>query len=56
MRLPGKQVRVRRRGKAIVLEPLPDTDDWQGFWDQLLPLARPIRRGKTRPAKQRTPL
>lgn len=56
MRLPGKQVLVRRRGKAIVLEPLPDTDDWEGFWAQLLPLARPIRRGKTRSAERRTPL
>jgi antitoxin VapB len=56
MRLPGKQVIVRRRGPAIILEPLSDTDDWAGFWDRLVPLARPIRRGKTRPAEQRTPL
>jgi antitoxin VapB len=56
MRLPGKQVTVRRRGSAVILEPLPEADDWAGFWDQLVPLARPIRRGKTRPAEQRTPL
>lgn len=56
MRLPGKRVRVRRRGTAVILEPLPETDDWDGFWDQLVPLARPIRRGKTRPAERRAPL
>jgi antitoxin VapB len=56
MRLPGKQVLVRRRGKAVILEPLPEVDDWSGFWDRLVPLARPIRRGKTRPAEQRAPL
>ena len=56
MRLPGKQVLVRRRGKAVILEPLPEADDWTGFWDRILPLARPIRRGKTRPAERRAPL
>ena len=56
MRLPGKQVIVRRRGTAVILEPLPDADDWAGFWDGLMPLVRPIRRGKARPAEQRTPL
>ena len=56
MRLPGKQVIVRRRGTAVILEPLPDTDDWDGFWDRLVPLARPIRRGKTRPAERRASL
>lgn len=56
MRLPGKQVIVRRRGKAVILEPLPEADDWTGFWDQILPLSRPIRRGKTRSAERRAPL
>jgi len=56
MRMPGEQVLVRRRGTAIILEPLPATDDWTGFWDRLLPLARPIRRHKTRPAERRSPL
>jgi virulence-associated protein VagC len=56
MRLPGKLVLVRRRGKAVILEPLPEADDWTGFWDRILPLARPIRRGKTRPAGRRAPL
>lgn len=56
MRLPGKQVIVRRRGKAVILEPLPEADDWTGFWEQILPLARPIRRGKTRRAERRAPL
>ena len=56
MRLPGKQVRVRRRGKTIVLEPLQDADDWEGFWDRLVPVTHPIRRGKTRAAERRPPL
>jgi len=56
MRLPGKQVLVRRRGATVILEPLPETDDWSGFWDRLLPLARPMRRGNPRPAEQRAPL
>lgn len=56
MSLPGKQVIVRRRGKAVILEPLPEADDWTGFWEQILPLARPIRRGKTRRAERRAPL
>jgi antitoxin VapB len=56
MRLPGKQVIVRRRGMAVILEPLPEADDWSGFWDGLVPLTRPIRRGKTRPPERRAPL
>jgi antitoxin VapB len=56
MRFPGKEVIVRRRGMAVILEPLPEADDWSGFWDRLVPLARPLRRGKTRPAEQRAPL
>jgi antitoxin VapB len=56
MRLPGKRVLVRRRGTSVVLEPLPDTDDWEGFWDGLVPLSRPIKRGKTRAAERRAPL
>ena len=56
MRLPGKEVVVRRRGKAIILEPLPEADDWSGFWDRLVPLKRPICRWKTKPDKRRTVL
>jgi hypothetical protein len=54
--MPGKQVIVRRRGTMVILEPLPEADNWDGFWDGLLPLARPIRRGKVRPAERRRPL
>jgi hypothetical protein len=56
MRLPGKKIIIRRRGKTVILEPFPDSDNWDGFWDRLVPLARPIRRGKTRPAERRAPL
>lgn len=48
VRLPGSRVVVRRDGKTLVLEPLPGADDWDGFWDRLVPLARPIRRRKAR--------
>jgi virulence-associated protein VagC len=48
MRLPGKQVIVRRRGATVILEPLPDEDNWDGFW--------PIRHGKTRAAERRRAL
>jgi antitoxin VapB len=50
MRMAGDQVRVRRHGTAVILEPLPAADDGAGFWDRLVPLARPIQRGKTRRA------
>jgi antitoxin VapB len=56
MRLPGVEVSVRRRGKAIILEPLPDDDSWDGFWERLVPLARPLRRHRTRAAERRAPL
>ena len=56
MRLPGNEVVVRRRGKAIILEPLPQADDWTGFWDRLVPLRRPVRRWKTKPDKRRAVL
>jgi virulence-associated protein VagC len=56
MRMPGNQVRVRRQGTSVILEPLADADDWVGFWDRLLPLARPIRRHKTRAVERRAPL
>jgi hypothetical protein len=56
MRLPGTEVIVRRRGAEVILEPLPDNDNWEGFWDRLVPVARPIRRGKTRSAERRAPL
>jgi virulence-associated protein VagC len=56
MRFPGTQVIVRRRGATIVLEPMPDDDNWDGFWDRLVRLARPIRRARTRPAERRAAL
>jgi hypothetical protein len=56
MRFPGTEVIVRRRGAGVSLEPLPDNDNWEGFWDRLVPLAPPVRRGKTRPAERRAPL
>jgi antitoxin VapB len=52
MRLPGTEVLVRRRGEAVILEPVPERDSWDGFWDRLVPLARSIRRSPG--ARQRT--
>ncbi len=34
-RLPGKEVRVRRVGNAIVLEPLDEPFDWDAWWAKL---------------------
>jgi antitoxin VapB len=56
MRLASREVIVRQRGRTLVLEPLPGGDDWDGFWDQLAPLGRPVRRWSTRKAERRRPL
>lgn len=53
VRLPGSEVIVRRRGNALVLEPVKEGDDWVGFWDRLVPLTPPIRRGKAGRAEKR---
>jgi virulence-associated protein VagC len=56
MRLDGDEVIVRRHGKALLLEPIPVGDDWDGFWDRLVPLASRVRRWKPRPAERRKAL
>lgn len=56
MRLESQEVVVRRRGRTLLLEPLPSHDDWTGFWDRLLPLDQPVRRWPTRRAERRKPL
>ena len=52
LRIEGTEVLVRRRGRAILIEPAPD-DGWDDFWERLVPLERHIRRWKTRPAGRR---
>jgi virulence-associated protein VagC len=56
MRLPGSVVRVRRRRQTLVLEPLPEADDWTDLWERLVPLKLPVRRWPTRRAETRRPL
>ena len=56
MRLASREVRVTKRGHALVLEPVPEGDDWGGFWDGLVSLNRPVRRWKTRSPERRKPL
>jgi antitoxin VapB len=56
LRLPGREVLVHARGATLVLEPVPEGDDWEGFWDRLVPLKDPVRRHPSRPAEQRRPL
>ena len=34
-RLPGKEVRVRRVGNAVVLEPVAEPFDWKAWWAKL---------------------
>ena len=53
MRIEGVEVVVRRRGETIVLEPLPEADDWAGFWERLLPLKHAVRRHETRAVEKR---
>ncbi|MEW5740278.1 MAG: AbrB/MazE/SpoVT family DNA-binding domain-containing protein [Myxococcota bacterium] len=53
MRLEGTEVLVQRKGNTLVLEPIPEGDDWTGFWDRLVPLKHPIKRLPTRPAEKR---
>lgn len=56
MRLATREVRVTRRGVTLVLEPLPEPDDWEGFWERLVPLKKPVRRWPTRAAERRKAL
>jgi antitoxin VapB len=34
-RLPGTEVRVRRVGNGVLLEPIPTTTDWDTFFDAI---------------------
>ena len=56
MRLDSSEVDVTRNGERLVLVPVPEADDWAGFWDRLLPVRPPVRRWKTRAADKREPL
>lgn len=55
VRLPGRDVTIKRRGKGLVIEPVTERDDWRGFWDALKPLGQPLRRWKTPRAEKRRP-
>jgi antitoxin VapB len=55
LRVEGTEVLVRRQGRGILIEPAPD-DDWDDFWERLIPLREPVRRWKTKPAERRRPL
>lgn len=57
MRLPGSEVTVTRKGKALVITPAPVDDSWDGFWDAFE--ADPdlgLQRWPTGPAEIREPL
>jgi antitoxin VapB len=56
MRLPGTEVRITRRGKTLVLSPTAESEGWDDFWEQLLPLAEPVKRHATRGSDRRQPL
>jgi antitoxin VapB len=55
MRLEGTEVRIRRRGSTLVIEPV-EADEWGDFWESLLPLRQPVKRAKARAAERRRPL
>ena len=56
MRLPGSEVTIERRGKALLLSPKSDGDAWGDFWERLVPLEEPVKRWKTRRAEKRRPI
>lgn len=53
LRLPGTEVKIRRHGNVLEIEPVATTDDWNGFWDRLVPLKAPVKRWKPRAADKR---
>jgi antitoxin VapB len=53
MRLDVAEVIVRKRGSGLLIEPVPESDDWQGFWGRLAPLPGPVRRHATRKGERR---
>ena len=56
MRLSAVEVTIERRGNGLLIVPRSESDDWDGFWDDLAKLAKPIKRWKTRAADKRKPL
>jgi virulence-associated protein VagC len=56
LRLPDGEVTIERRGKALLIVPVEQGDDWAGFWDRLLSSKTKVKRWKTRPAERRKPL
>lgn len=56
LRLPGTEVLIHRDAGRLVLEPVPEGDDWQGFWERLAPLKDPVRRHRTRAVEKRKPI
>jgi len=56
MRLSSREVSIRRRGEALIVEPVQERNDWDGFWDGLVSFARPVRRHPTRSAETRKPV
>jgi len=51
LRLETLEVKVERRGKSLLTSPVPDNEEWGGFWDRLLTLKEPVKRWKTRAAE-----
>jgi virulence-associated protein VagC len=58
MRLPGSEVLIRRKGRAIVISATEDQDSWEGFWDAFEPMDESVglRRWPTGPAEVREPM
>lgn len=56
MRFPGAEVVLRRRGQAILVEPVEESEGWDDFWNRLVPLKDPVRRWPTKAAEKRRPL
>lgn len=56
MRLATSDVEIERRGEGLLVIPIADSDDWAGFWEELLPLSKPLKRWKAGRAEKRAAL
>jgi antitoxin VapB len=52
LRVHGNEVVLRKRGTEIVIEQIPERDDWSGFWERLAPV-EPTQRHQPKKAEKR---
>jgi antitoxin VapB len=52
LRVRGDEVLLRKRGTEIVIEQIPERDDWGDFWERLVPI-EPMQRDQPKRADKR---